>query len=88
MDSQGSRREETGRDDLPLIISLRTVLSSEESHNRTLFTVIDDDALLERAIQSAQEIVGDFNKSHTGIMFVVPVSRAWGIQNVRPRGKD
>jgi nitrogen regulatory protein PII len=84
LDSQGSRREEGGRDDLPLIVSLRTVLSSEESHNRTLFSVIDDEAVLERAITAAQEIIGDFTHRHTGILFVVPVSRAWGILKVRP----
>ena len=86
LDSQGSRREDEGdRDDLPLIVSLRTVLSAEESNNRTLFSVIDDDAVLERAIQAAQRIIGDFRRRHTGIMFVVPVSRAWGILKVRPR---
>jgi nitrogen regulatory protein P-II 1 len=86
LDSQGSRREDgANRDDLPLIVSLRTVLSSEESHNRTLFSVIDNDAVLEKAIQAAQAIIGDFQNRHTGIMFVLPVSRAWGILKVRPR---
>jgi hypothetical protein len=86
-DTLGSRRvgDDTGRDDLPLIVSLRTVLSSEESNNRTLFTVVDDDAVLERAIQAVQKIVGDFRARHTGIMFVVPVSLAWGILKVGMR---
>jgi nitrogen regulatory protein P-II 1 len=87
LDSQGSRREddESGRDDLPLIISLRSVLSSEETNNRMLFSVIDDEAVLEKAIQAAEHIIGDFRDRHTGIMFVVPVSRAWGILKVQPR---
>ena len=85
LDSQGSKRsDETGRDDFPLFVSLRTVLSSEESQNRTLFTVIDDNAVLEKAILAATEIVGDFQKPHTGILFVVPVSRAWGIVKAKP----
>ena len=86
LDSQGSRRLEDGnRDDLPLIVSLRTVLSSEESNNRTLFTVIEDEAVLEKATQAAHKIIGDFRTRHTGIMFVVPVTQAWGILKVKPR---
>lgn len=89
LDTQGSRREDNaGRDDLPLIVSLRTVLSSEESNNRTLFSVIDNDAVLERAIRAAQDIIGDFQRRHTGIMFVVPVSRAWGILKAKPHSRS
>ncbi|MCL4506895.1 MAG: hypothetical protein M1434_11710 [Chloroflexi bacterium] len=86
LDSQGSHREEEARrDDLPLIVSLRTVLSPEESNNRTLFSVIDDEDVLKQAIQAAQSIIGDFTDRHTGIMFVMPVSMAWGVLKVRPR---
>ncbi len=85
LDSQGSKRsDDAGRDDLPLFVSLRSVLSGEESQNRTLFSVIDDDAVLEKAIQAAQSIVGDFQNPHTGILFVMPISRAWGIVKAKP----
>ncbi len=84
-DSVGSRqlRERARQDDLPLIPSVRAVLAGVEEHNRTLFTVIEDDALLERAIQEAERVVGDFMQPNTGILFVVPVSRAWGIPKHR-----
>jgi nitrogen regulatory protein PII len=88
VDSMGSRRESGVRDDLPLIVSLRTVLSSEETNNLTLFCVIDDEAVLAQAIDAARRIIGDFHARHTGIMFVVPVSQAWGILKVKPRGQD
>ena len=85
LDSQGSKRsDDAGRDDLPLFVSLRSVLSGEESQNRTLFSVIDDDAVLEKAIQAAQSIVGDFQNPHTGILFAMPISRAWGIVKAKP----
>ncbi len=81
LDSIGSRqlRKNARRDDLPLIPSLRAVVAGTEEHNRTLFTVLEDDDLLERAIEAAQEIVGDFMDPQTGILFVVPVSRTWGV---------
>lgn len=81
LDSVGSRqlRKNVRRDDLPLIPSVRTVVAGTEEHNRTLFTVLEDDALLERAIEAAHKIVGDFMDPQTGILFVVPVSRTWGV---------
>lgn len=93
-DSVGSRilRERVNRDDVPLIPSLRSLFASEEDHNRTLFTVLEDDMVLERAIAAAQSVVGDFMQPHTGILFVMPVSRTWGVPKTRrtrkPRAAD
>ncbi len=85
LESLGSRRAEEGlRDDWPLLISLRAVLERQEMHNRTMFAVIDEEAILEKAIQSAQNIVGDFSQPHTGILFTVPVDRALGILKAKP----
>jgi hypothetical protein len=87
-DSVGSRRlqEYAKRDDVPLMPSLRSLFAGEEDHNRTLFAVIEDDAVLERAIVAAQNIVGDFMQAHTGILFVLPVSRTWGVPKAK-RGR-
>ncbi len=85
LESLGSRRVRDGlRDDLPLLISLRAVLEMEETHNRTLFCIIDSEAMLEKAIQAAERIVGDFSRPHTGILFTVPVDRALGIMKAKP----
>ena len=83
IDTVGSQRI-LNRDDLPLMVSLRTMLAGNEAPNRTLFSLIEDEAVLELAIRAAQEIVGDFVAPHAGIMFVVPVSRAWGVLKVHP----
>lgn len=81
LDSVGSRqlRAQARRDDLPLIPSMRAVFSGIEEHNRTIFTVIEDDDTLERAVEAAHDVVGDFMDPHTGILFVIPVSRTWGV---------
>lgn len=87
VDSIGSRqlREQARRDDLPLIPSLRAVFAGVEERNRTLFTVIEDDEMLERAVEAARKIVGDFMRPNTGILFTVPVTRAWGVPKLKPR---
>lgn len=92
LDSIGSRQlcEHASRDDIPLMPSLNSLFASDEAHNRTLVAVIQDDGVLERAISAAQNIVGDFAQPNTGILFVVPVSRTWGVppQPRQDRGAD
>jgi hypothetical protein len=68
------------RDDLPLLPSLRDLLASRELHHRTFFTVIEDEATLERVIAATERIVGDFTRHHTGLLFVVPVIRVLGLE--------
>ncbi len=88
LDSIGSRRLNGTRDDLPLMLSLRAVLESQELHNRTMFSVIDNPDILEQAIEAAKRIIGDFTEPHTGLLFVVPVERAWGILKVEPHPRE
>ena len=88
LDSIGSKRlVDMGRDDLPLLVSLRAMLEGQEMPNRVIFSVVDDEVVLEKAIVETERIVGDFHKNHTGIMFVMPVARAWGILKVRPHSR-
>ena len=69
------------RDDLPLFPSLRNLLEGEEYHHRTAFVVLDDDFDLEGLIRVTEQAVGgDFDAPDTGILFVVPVTRAMGMR--------
>lgn len=73
-------------DDLPLIPSLRDLFATREFRHRTLFTVVEDDAMLERVIQATEKVVGDLNEPHTGLLFAVPVSRVLGLHKRKPNG--
>jgi nitrogen regulatory protein PII len=69
------------RDDLPLFPSLRHLLEGEEYHHRTAFVVVDDDFDLDELIEATEQAVGgDFDAPDTGILFVVPVTRALGMR--------
>ncbi len=60
-------------DDLPLVPSVRDLLGTRELHHRTLFTVVQDEKAVDCVIAATQEVIGDLNTHHTGILFVVPV---------------
>ncbi|MBI5878810.1 MAG: hypothetical protein HZB53_14260 [Chloroflexi bacterium] len=75
----GHQEGKGARDDVPLLPSIRSLFAPDEVTHRTFFSVIDDDATLARALADAESVVGDFDAPDSGIMFVVPVSRAWGL---------
>lgn len=79
IDTTGSRHEhDKTRDDLPFVVSLRSVLEAQEKNTRTLFSVIEDDAVVVQAAAAVLNIIPDFEHGHQGIMFTVPVTRVWG----------
>jgi hypothetical protein len=81
LESTGLRRlRGVVRDDLPLFPSLRDLLGGEESRHRTLFTVVGDEAAAERILATTQQIIGDFDQPHSGLLFVVPVGRVLGLE--------
>jgi nitrogen regulatory protein PII len=75
------RQMRAGRDDLPLLPSLRHLIESEEYHHRTAFVVVDDDFDLDGLIQATERAMGgDFDAPNSGLLFVVPVTRALGMR--------
>jgi hypothetical protein len=68
------------RDDLPLFPSLEDLLRSREESHRTLFAVVPDGFAVEALVTATEKITGILDEPHTGILFTVPVTRAWGLQ--------
>ena len=81
LDSAGlsQHSEHEMQDDFPLIPSLSALLERGKVNHITLFTVIDDEALFERAVKIAVKEAGGFESPEHGIMLDIPVSRVWGL---------
>ena len=74
LDSQGMGSAIVHGDiQIPLFGSLKSLLSGEYPYSKTIFTVIDDENLLQRSIQAVQGIVARNNRPGSGFMFTVPV---------------
>lgn len=83
LDSMGMRhlqKRQTHRDDLPLMPSLRALLEQEEFNHRTVFSLVPDDFDVDDLIRRTEELVGDFEAPHTGLLFVVPVLTVRGLR--------
>lgn len=67
------------RDDIPLIPSLDDFMDRDEDFNRTLFTVVDDDAMIDRIIAATESVTGDLDEPNSGLLVVLPIVRARGL---------
>jgi hypothetical protein len=71
------------RDDLPLFPSLEDLLRSREEPHRTLLVVVPDGFDIEALVAATEKITGSLSKPNTGILFTIPVTRAWGLKRKR-----
>lgn len=69
-------------EDFPLIFSLEDILRNEESTNRTLFSVVKDEGTVDKVVKVTEDLVGNLNLPNTGILTVIPVSRAYGLERI------
>ncbi len=72
------------RDDVPLMPNLLDLFEQEEIQHRTLFSVVETQAMVEKMIAAVEQAIGDLDDPHTGFMFVLPVSQVWGLGKHRP----
>lgn len=65
---------------LPLFGSLKSMFDREHPFNKTVFTVIESDDLLEKVVTAIRNTVGDLDKPGEGLMFTVPVANVYGMR--------
>lgn len=66
-------------EDMPLIPTINSLFESGETLNRTLFTVVEGEELVDKVIAETQSITGDLNNHGTGILIVLPIVKALGL---------
>jgi nitrogen regulatory protein PII len=73
-------------DELPVLTGLQALLERTRPHSATVFSVIDDAATIETAIETISEICGGLEGPGTGIVFTVPVQRVHGLMRSSDAG--
>lgn len=79
----GRTRRAGASESFPLMPSLIDFLRTPEQHHHTLFTVVENDAMVDKLVAATQGILNDMTKPDSGVLFVLPVTRAIGM---RPDG--
>lgn len=73
------RQMDTWRDDMPLIPSLRDFYEIPENMNRTIFTIVKNEAQVEAIVAATKKVVGELDEMETGLLLVLPVAQAYGV---------
>ena len=82
LESTGLARMKSGiRDDLPLMPSITSLLKGREEHHRTMFTIVKEEETVDRLFEATETVLGDLRQPNLGILFAVPVARAYGVLN-------
>jgi hypothetical protein len=66
-------------EEMPLIPSLEDFFANREIGNRTLFTVVQDEQIIDQIVNLTQNIVGELSEPNTGILIVLPVVKVYGL---------
>lgn len=73
------RQQKGIRDDIPLIPSLNDFYAASETMSRTVLTAVKSEALIDKIASVTQKLVGDLNKPDSGLLLVMPIARAYGL---------
>lgn len=79
-----------GRDDLPLMPSLAELLRTQEVHNRTLFSVVDDETQVQNLLQATEQTFARFEaekQNVSAVMFVLPVEASHTFATSRAKAR-
>ena len=66
-------------EDMPLMPSLEDFFSNQEEGSRTLFTILQDEDLIEPIVAATEKVVGKLEDPETGILIVLPIIKAYGL---------
>ena len=69
------------REDLPLIPSLEDLFERTQNTNRTFFTIVHGEEMVDKVIAATEAVTGDLNLPDTGILAAMPVARVRGLKS-------
>lgn len=70
----------------PAFAGFSQIFGSGRVGHQTLFAVIDEIGTAETAVAATETVLGSLDQPDTGIVFVLPVEKTWGLP--QPIGND
>lgn len=79
LDSQGmgSAIAHSSNEDMPLFSKLRMLIGDSHPYSKTIFTVLENEMKVKKAVNVVQEVLSDTNVTGAGFMFTVPVAKVY-----------
>lgn len=64
---------------IPLFNSLNMLLSDSHPYSKTIFTVLENEGIVEKAVAVVQEAVDGISSTGVGFMFTIPIGKVYQI---------
>ncbi len=79
LDSQGmgSTIVSSQNKSIPLFGALHMLLEDSHPYSKTIFTVLENDELVDKAVAVVRDVVGDISDTGVGFMFTVPIGKTY-----------
>lgn len=71
------------QEDVPLMPSLDDFFQQDENLHPTLIAIVRERSIVDAIIRATQSILGDLNRPNTGILVILPVLEAYGLDRYR-----
>lgn len=79
VESTGVNRVLPRRSAQPMFAGFGQVFGGGRVGHNTLFAVIESMEIAEAAVKATKAVLGDLDQPYTGIIFLVPVVKTWGM---------
>ena len=83
LDSQGmgSAIAHGSNTDMPLFATLRMLIGDAHPYSKTIFTVLENETMVNKAVSVVQEIVEDISSPSVGFMFTVSIAKVYPMKD-------
>jgi nitrogen regulatory protein P-II 1 len=81
------RQDQSLRDDIPLMPSLGDFFPRVERLSRTVFTIVEEDTIVDSVIAATERVVGDLTQPDRGLLAVLPVTQIRGLRRHTQKSK-
>lgn len=79
VETTGINRRRAQRKRIPARYALRQFVEGDVANHCTLFTIVSDETVVEKCLAAAEDIVGDLDGPHTGVLAAWPLTRVKGV---------
>lgn len=83
LESTGLNRVITRHKARPAFVGFGQLFGSGRAGNQTLMALVPDMAIADGAIAASEKIIGNLNQPNTGIAFMAPVVKSWGLDKAK-----
>ncbi len=66
-----------------IFADLRSLFQGERHYNYTIYTLIDDNFVVEHLKAELEKVVGSLDEDGTGMLFILPVIKAYGFGKLK-----